>query len=143
MKSREAALGGDLEVVVHRLQRVVVAVQADVAHAHAGHQPHHALHHPQPRAQDGDHGQLLPRQHMGRGLLQRRLDLHLLQRQVLGDLVRHEHGDLVHQLLELLLARLLVAQHASLCWISGCEMTVRFGKSGTVSSGGEGGRWRA
>src|SRR5690606_10799208 len=62
--------------------------------------------------QDGDDPQLLALDHLGAGLGQGGFHLYLLQRQVPRHFVRHEQGDLVGQLPELLGPRLLASQDA-------------------------------
>ena len=49
---------GQLAVVFHRLQRLLVAVQANVPHLRGGNQRQHAVHHAKARAQNGHQGQL-------------------------------------------------------------------------------------
>src|SRR6266516_1669425 len=105
---------GDLEVVVDGLERVVVAVQADVSDARRGDELSDALDHPQAGAQDGDQGELLARHLHAAGALERRIDFDGFEGQVLGDLVGHEHRDLAGELLEVLGGGALVAQQREL-----------------------------
>src|SRR2546429_9061013 len=60
------------------------------------------------RSQDRHEGELLPGHPDSPHPLERRFHLRGLERQVLGHLVRHEHGDLVHELLEISGGRVLV-----------------------------------
>jgi type I restriction enzyme M protein len=83
-------LGGHLEVVLHGLQRGRVAVQADVAHARAGHHVEHAVEKTIAGAQDGHQHQLFAVNHLAGHGLQRGLDLDVLQRHVACDLVGHQ-----------------------------------------------------
>ena len=85
-----------------------------MAHLGVGDQVHHAVRHAKARPEDGDHGQLLVGQHLEGRLGDGGLHLHLLQRQVPGDLVAHQHGELAHQLTEGLGAGLLVAEKGQL-----------------------------
>ena len=78
----------------------MVAVEADVPHARRGDELGDPLHHAEPGAQDRHEGELLPGYLSPRHRLERRLDLDRLGGEVLGDLVRHQHGDLAHELLE-------------------------------------------
>jgi hypothetical protein len=117
VEEEEVSLGGiarDLEVVVHGLERVVIAVQSDVADARRGDEAQHPLHHPQPRAQDRHERQLLPADAPPRRRLERRLHRHGLERQLARRLVRHQHRELVDELLEDLRRRPTVAQQRQL-----------------------------
>ena len=105
---------GNLEVVVHRLERVVVAIQPDVADPRRRDQLRDPLHHAQPRPQDRHEGQLLARDLAPGHALQWRVDLHRLRRQVLGRLVGHQGGDLAHELLEVARTGLAVPQDREL-----------------------------
>src|SRR6266545_5003436 len=104
----------DLEVVVHGPERVVIAIQPDVAHPRGRDELRDALDHPQPGPQDRHERQLLAGHLLAGGLFEGRLDLHGLERQVLRHLVRHEHGDLVDQLLEVARAGAPVPQDREL-----------------------------
>ena len=119
----------DLEVVVHRPERVVVAVEADVAHPRRRDQLRDPLDHPEPGAEDRHQRQLLPG-HLAAGRpLQRRLDLDRLGREVLGDLVGHQHRDLADQLLEVAGAGVPIAQDRELV------EDQRVGENGQVGEG--------
>ena len=105
-------VGRHFEVVLHRLERVGVAVEADVADLHVRHQGHHAVHHAQARAEDGHYRQLLARYVAALRNSQRGLDFDVLQGQVAGRLVAHQHRYLTDKLTEGLGACVLVAQDA-------------------------------
>jgi hypothetical protein len=92
----------------------VIAVEPDVAHARRWNQPQDPLHHAEAGAQDGHEGELLAADGPAGGRFERRVDRHRLERQIAGGLVRHEHGDLVDQLLELLGGRGAIAQQREL-----------------------------
>src|SRR5256885_531853 len=94
--------------------RVVLAVDADVADARRGDELRDTLDHAEPRAQDRHEGELLPGHPDSPHALERRFHLRGLERQVLGHLVRHEHGDLVHELLEVSGGRVLVPENREL-----------------------------
>ena len=93
-------VGRHLEVVLHGLKRVGVAVEADVADLDVRHQGHHAVHHAEAGAEDGDYGQLLAGYLAALRHCERGLDFDVLQGQVAGRLVAHQHGDLTHELAE-------------------------------------------
>ena len=105
---------GHLEVVVDRFKRVVVAVQADMAHARGGDEAQDALHHTEPRAENRDQGELLPSNGPSGGGFEGRVDGHGLEGEIAGGLVGHEHGDFVHELLEHLGRRRAITQEREL-----------------------------
>ena len=74
----------------------------------------HAVQHADPGAEDRDDGDLLPGDPRHRHPLERRGDLDLLDREVLGHLVGEEHRDLVDELAEELRRSLLVAEQPEL-----------------------------
>ena len=92
----------------------MIAIEPDVADARAGHQAVDPLDHAEPRAQNRDERQLLPADAATHGPLERRVDDRLLEREVARRLVRHEHRDLVDQLLEDLRRSFAIAQNAQL-----------------------------
>src|SRR3989441_5481235 len=106
--------GGDLEIVIDRLEGVVLAVDADVADARRGDELRDALDHAESRAQDRHEGELLSRHPDPPHPLERGFHLRGLEREVLRHLIRHEHGDLVHQLLEVLGRGVLISQDREL-----------------------------
>ena len=103
-----------LEVVVHRLERVVVAIQADVPNARTRHELQDPFDHAESRAKDRHERQLLARNLLADGGLERRYDLRRSKREVRRGFVRHEHRELVHELLEDLLWCGLIAQQGEL-----------------------------
>ena len=90
-------LGGHLEVVLHRLQRGRVTVQADVAHARPRHHVEHAVQKAVARPQDGHEHQFLAIDDFAGHGLQRGFDLDVLQRHVACDLVGHQGAQLAQQ----------------------------------------------
>jgi hypothetical protein len=107
-------VAGKLHVVLDRLERLLVAEEADEPDARAGDERKHRVKHPDPRAQDRAHRDLLARDAARRGHLERRLDLDLLVREVLGGLVGEEQRELVHELAEHLRGRRHVPQQPEL-----------------------------
>ena len=99
-----------LHVVLDRMQRLLVAVEADEADARAGDQRQHAVEHPEPGAEDRADGDLLAGDARERAQLERRLDVDVLGRQILRRLVGEEQGDLLDQAPEVHGRRVLVAQ---------------------------------
>ena len=73
-----------------------------------------AVDHAEPRAQNGDEGDLAAGDHVELADTDGRFDLDLLHRHVAGGLIAHQHGDLVGQLAELLGTGVLVAQERDL-----------------------------
>src|SRR6266550_542180 len=104
----------DFEIVVDRLERVVLTVDADVADAGRRDELRDALDHAESGAQDRHEGELLPRYADAPHALERGFHLRGLERQVFRHLVRHEHGDLVHELLEIPRGGVLVPQDREL-----------------------------
>ena len=88
---------GHLEVVLHRLQRGRVAVQADVAHARAGHHLQHAVQNAVARAQYGHKHQLFAVNLLGLHFFQRGLDFHILRGHVARHLIGHQAAEFAQQ----------------------------------------------
>ena len=144
IEQKEIALGRvarHFEVVVDRLERVVVSVQPDVSDTRARDEAIDPLDHAQARAKDGHERQLLPAHALSHRWLERRVHGHRLEREIARCFVRHQHRDLVHQLLEDLRRRSPIAQNRQLvldervrddpqCWEAG----------GSVHGGGGDGR---
>ena len=107
-------IGGHLEVVLDRLQRLRVAEQAHMAHLDVGHHADHAVHHAETGAEDGNHSQLLAGDSLALGHGNGRFHFHFLQRQIAGRLIAHQHGDLGDELTKFLDAGPLVAQDGQL-----------------------------
>ncbi len=103
-----------LDVVLDRLERLLVAKEADEADPCARHEREHGVEHPHPGAEDRAHRDLLARDPSRGRVLERGLDLDLLVREVLRRLVREEQRQLVHELPEHLRRRGDVAQEAEL-----------------------------
>ena len=103
-------VGRQLAVVGDRLQGLRVAVHADVAYLGSRNHREHALQHADAGAQDRDEGQLSAGDDLGLGDGDWGLHLDLLERQVAGGLVAHQHRDFADQLAEFLGAGVLVAQ---------------------------------
>ncbi len=134
IEEEEITLGGvtrDLEVVVHRLERVVVAVEADVSDACARHQLEDTLDHAEARAQDGHQRELLACHPVAGHGFQRRVHGDRGKCEVGGGLIGHQHRNLVHQFLEDLLGRRLVAQQ--------CQLVLHEGMRDDGEAGGCGG----
>ena len=134
--------GRDLEVVVDRLERVVLAIDPDVTDPRRRDELRDPLDHAEPGAQDRHQGELLARHPHPPHPLERRLHLGGLERQVFGHFVRHQHGDLVHQLLEVLGRGVLVAQDGELVLDQGViehgevgKLGVRHGRESIPRSG--------
>src|SRR5205807_1139196 len=98
-------IGRQLAVVGVRLQRRGVAVDPDVPDAGRRHQPKNARLHRQPRAENGDDGDLLAgdRRALGRG--QRRRHVDRPDRQPAGGFEGHQHRELLDQFAKLLVPR--------------------------------------
>ena len=105
---------GQLAEVLHGLQGLLVAVQADEAHLCSGQQGQHTVQHTHACAQDGHQSQLAASQHLGLCHGDGCFDLHLFQRQVTGRFVAQQGRDLANEVTELLGTGLLVAQNAQL-----------------------------
>src|SRR5687767_1772117 len=74
----------DLEVVVDRLERLMVAIKTDVTYARGRYQSKYPLDHPQAGAQDRHQRQLLAGDVRADGLLERRFDVERLESQLDG-----------------------------------------------------------
>ena len=103
-------VGRQLHEVLDRLERLLVAVEADEADARARDQRQHAVEHADAGAQHRAHGDLLAGDARHARPLERRLDLDLLARQVLRRLVGQQERDLLDELAEVDGRRRLVAQ---------------------------------
>src|SRR5712671_3533467 len=101
----------DLAVIVHRLQGVVVPVQANVPDPGRWHQTKNSLHHPKTSAQNRDKSQLLSADVPTRRPFQWGIYISRLERELAGCLVSHEHCDLINELLEMLGLGLLIAEN--------------------------------
>ena len=124
-------VGRNLEVIVHRLECVVVTVEADMSNTRRGDQPEDAVDHAEPGAQDRYEGELFSGKALTRGGLERGLHGDLLQRKIRRGLVRHEHGDLVHKLLKDLFRGVFVAEERHLV---AYEWVLHHGEEGGAAS---------
>ncbi len=98
---------GHLEVVLHRLEGLGIAIEPDVADARRGHQIQHAVEEPYAGAQDGDDHQLLALELRCLDAGQGRLDPHHGEGQVAQHLIGQQQRDLAEELAELGRGRLL------------------------------------
>ena len=96
-----ADIARQLAVVLHRLQRCGVAIQADMADARGRNQIEHAVEQAVARAQDRDQAQFLRRQHGRLDRRERRFDRLGFERQIACDLVREQRADLAQQAAEI------------------------------------------
>ena len=87
-----------LEVILHRLQRFMIAIKPDMRHPRRRNQRQHAIEKSDAGAQDRRQRQFLALDHRRFHRRQRGFDLDQLQRQVTRDLVAEQHADLVQQL---------------------------------------------
>jgi hypothetical protein len=107
-------IAGNFEVIVHGLERVVISVQTDVPNACAGDQAINTFDHTEPGAKNRYERELLPAHALADRGLEGRIDRRGLEREIVRRLVRHEHRDLVDQLLEDLRRRPAIAQNGEL-----------------------------
>ena len=107
-------IGRQLAVILYGLVRFGIAVKTDVPHLCNGNERLNTVHHAKTCAQNGYDGKLSAGYHFGVHFGNGSLDGHVLQRQITGQLVAHEHGDLVEQLAEILGARLFVTHDCKL-----------------------------
>jgi hypothetical protein len=112
----------NLEVVVHGFERVVVAVEPDVAYACRRHETQDTLDHSQPGPKYRDEGQLLTRDSPPLCLLEWSLHRRWRKGEIAGCFVGHQHGDLFDEFLE------------DLCWggtvAQDCELVLNQGVFG-------------
>jgi hypothetical protein len=104
-----------LEVVL-RLQRLVVARQADHADLGVGHHVEHAVQHAQAGAQDGHDGDLAAGDLLDLDRAAPALDGGLLEREVGRGLVGQQAAQFVGQLAELLGGDVLVSRSRPILW---------------------------
>jgi len=78
----------------------VVTVESDMPYPGSRNEPQHSFHHSKSRPENRDERELLPAYAPPSTSLERRLDGRLLQGELTGSLVRHEHCDLIDELLE-------------------------------------------
>src|SRR5450759_4267488 len=87
-------IAGYLEVVVYRLESIVIAIQADMADACRGHKTRDALDHSKPRTQNGNECEFLSTDAFPRHLFQRCFDQRFLECELACRLICDECGDL-------------------------------------------------
>lgn len=117
VKHEELPLGGvcrNLEVIVHRLQGIVIAIEADVPDACGWNQPQNSLNHAESSAQNWHENKLLPGNTGTHRALERRIDGVFLEREVGGCLICDQHRNLVDQFLEYFCWRVAIAQEREL-----------------------------
>ena len=107
-------IGGHFKIILDRLQRGGVTEQAHMADLDVGHHAHHAVDHAETGAEDGNDSQLLAGDALAPGRSNRSFDDDLLQGQIAGRLIAHEHGDLRDELAEFFDAGALVAEDGQL-----------------------------
>ena len=115
IQNKNIALGnilGQLAIIFHRLQGLLIAVQANVADLCSGDQGQHAVHHAQTGAQDGNQGQLAASQHMGASQSNRSFHFNFLGGQVAGGLIAQQGGNFADQITELFGAGVAVTHQA-------------------------------
>ena len=95
-----ARITGHLEVVIHRLERVVVAVEANVSNARRRHEPTDALHHTESGPENRHQRELLSHHATSGGAFQRGFHRGRLERQIAGRFIGHQCRDLIDQFLE-------------------------------------------
>src|SRR5205823_2742286 len=117
VEEEDVAIGNvvrQLHEVLDRLERLLVAIEADEADARARDQGENGVEHPDAGAQDRTDGDLLAGDPSRGRALHGRLDLDLLVREILRRLVGQKERELVDELPELLGRRRDVAQEAEL-----------------------------
>ena len=85
-----------------------------MAHLDVRHHGDHSVHHAEAGAEDGDDGELLAGYVVAGGRTHRGLYLDLLEGQVAGRLIAHQHSDLADELAEGFGPRVLIAQDGQL-----------------------------
>jgi hypothetical protein len=103
-------VGGELDVVLDRLERLLVAIEADEADPGAGDEREDAVEHAHAGPQHRADRHLLARDPLDDRALERGLDLDVLGRKVLRRLVGEQQRHLVRDLAEMDGGRVLLAQ---------------------------------
>ena len=83
------------------LRQVAVAVQTDDTDTGGRHEVKKTVHHAETGAENRNDPYLLASYPFAPGLLQRRLDFNILQRQIPGELIAHKKGDFLQKTAEL------------------------------------------
>jgi len=104
----------EFAVVHHGEVRFLVAIQADMAHPGDRDEFQKALDHAHAGPEDRDDGEFPAGNHLSRHLAQRRFDFHAFQRDVAGDFVAHQEGNLFEQFPEILGSGFLLAHDGQL-----------------------------
>ncbi len=91
-------VGGRLEIILHRLERFRIAIEADMGDAGGGEEVQHPVEEADARAQDRREDELLARDLRSHHRGERSFDLHHLDGDVPGHLVAEQHADLVEEL---------------------------------------------
>src|ERR1019366_123195 len=102
VQQEEVTLGSisrDLEVVVHLLECVMVAIQPNVTNPGGWYETSNAFHHPQSGAKDRHKRELLAAHAHPGGTFERRLHGRRLERQFTRRLIGNERRDLVDEFL--------------------------------------------
>ena len=107
-------VGGELDVVLDRLERLLVSVEADEADPRDGDEREDAVEHAHPRSEDRADRHLLARDPVGLRPLERGLDLDLLDSHLLRRLVGEQERQLVDEPAEHLGVGVDVAEQAEL-----------------------------
>lgn len=105
---------GYAEVVINGFERVVIAVQADVAYARGGNDTEDAFEHAEPGAQNRNQHELLSLQARAGGWFERCTDGVRHESEISGGFVGHEHGNLTDQFTEELRRSRAIAQEREL-----------------------------
>ncbi len=90
----------DLEVVVYRLKGVVVPVEPDVADSGGRDEAKNSFHHPKAGAQNGNEGEFFSAYVPSEGRFEGSDNLDWFDSEIDGGLIRHEHRNLIYELLE-------------------------------------------
>jgi hypothetical protein len=123
---------GHLEVVLHGLQGLRVAVQADVPYTRTGHNRQHAIQNAVARTQDADENQLFAINMLTGHGLERGLDLHVLQGHVSAHFVGHQAAYFVEQLAKAVGAGVPIAHQGQLVLHQWVVNQVQIGTRGGV-----------
>ena len=117
-------IGGHLAVVFHRLQRIRITEQADMAHPRGGDHFQNSVHHAKACPQNGNDGQLFASNGLEDAGSHGSFNLHVLQRQVAGGFISHQHSNFRDKLPEVLGAGVLAAQNGQLVLKQGMAQDV-------------------
>ncbi len=93
-------IAGDLEVVIDRLEGVVIAIETDMTHPRRRDETRNAFNHAKPGAQNGNQREFLSADPFPRRSFQRCLDGRRFECQLARCLIGYERGDLIDEFLE-------------------------------------------